>query len=105
MKHTGLAKESKKLSGSSRKTGSRRREATVRVALCLNKDGDCGDLHVGTLYAVIQNKEASSEGLLRIVDESGEDYLYPTEYFVLQRLRRSLANILSHRRRSGGSKE
>jgi len=34
------------------------------------------------VYRVVTDKEAAAHGLLRIVDESGEDYLYPKGYFI-----------------------
>ena len=39
------------------------------------------DLIFGKVYTVIADKEAEEEGLLRVIDESGEDYLYPNTYF------------------------
>jgi hypothetical protein len=34
------------------------------------------------VYRVLDDAQASRHGLMRVVDESGEDYLYPEEYFV-----------------------
>ena len=33
------------------------------------------------MYQVLFDRAAASEGFLRVIDESGEDYLYPAEYF------------------------
>jgi hypothetical protein len=38
------------------------------------------------IYTVLPDDEAAKEGYLRIVDESGEDYLYPESYFILLEL-------------------
>lgn len=35
------------------------------------------------IYRVLPDEEAEPDGDLRVIDESGEDYLYPAEYFVL----------------------
>lgn len=35
------------------------------------------------IYRVIGDRTAATEGLVRVVDESGEDYLYPKAYFVM----------------------
>jgi hypothetical protein len=35
------------------------------------------------LYRVLPDEEASREGLLRVVDDSGEDYLYSSHHFVV----------------------
>jgi hypothetical protein len=45
------------------------------------RPGDCEDLEVGKVYEVLPDPKAAKEGYLRIVDESGEDYLYPAERF------------------------
>jgi hypothetical protein len=55
--------------------------AAVRFAVCVANDG-CDDLSVGMLYRVLPDEAASAEGLLRVVDDSGEDYLYPAARFV-----------------------
>jgi len=52
-----------------------------RFAVCVAND-DCDDLTLGMLYRVLSDATASVEGLLRIVDDSGEDYLYPSGRFV-----------------------
>jgi len=49
--------------------------------LCV-KNEDCEDLELRKLYRVLPDSKASRDGYLRIVDESGEDYLYPKSYFV-----------------------
>ncbi|MDP8247018.1 MAG: hypothetical protein P9M00_02680 [Candidatus Tritonobacter lacicola] len=46
------------------------------------------------IYQVIADKRAEEEGYLRIVDESGEDYLYPESYFILVRLPRKAQQAL-----------
>jgi len=75
----------------SRATG---REATVTLALCVKKDDACGDLHLATLYPIVRDRTAAQEGMLRIVDDSGEDFLYPATYFERLRLRASLARSI-----------
>jgi hypothetical protein len=53
-----------------------------KFAVCVNAKGD-DDLRVWKLYRVLPDEDAASEGYLRVVDESGEDYLYPGTRFVL----------------------
>jgi hypothetical protein len=56
-----------------------------QFALCVeNKDSE--DLEKRKIYAVLPDEEAEKEGYLRVIDESGEDYLYPASYFVLVQL-------------------
>ncbi len=49
--------------------------------MCVRND-ECDDLEVRKVYQVLPDRKAAREGHLRIVDESGEDYLYPESYFV-----------------------
>lgn len=53
-----------------------------RFALCVNTSSS-GDLHRHTIYQVLPDEKAAEADYLRIVDESGEDYLYPASYFIL----------------------
>jgi hypothetical protein len=43
----------------------------------------CDDLSAGVLYRVLPDESADAEGLLRVIDDSGEDYLYPASRFVV----------------------
>ncbi len=52
-----------------------------RFAVCV-KNAGCDDLQIGKLYRVLPDAEAEAEGHLRIIDESGEDYLYPIKRFI-----------------------
>ena len=54
-------------------------------ALCIRSD-DSDDLEQQKIYQLLPDRTASREGYVRVVDESGEDYLYPAEYFVPVRL-------------------
>ena len=53
----------------------------TRLVLCV-ENRDCDDLEKGKVYAVLSDASAKRDGYLRVVDESGEDYLYPVSYFV-----------------------
>jgi hypothetical protein len=56
-------------------------------ALCI-ENRDCEDLEKRKIYQVLPDEDASKEGYLRVIDESGEDYLYPRSYFILIQLPR-----------------
>ncbi len=49
--------------------------------VCLRKDGFAASLEVRKLYPVIDDPDAEANKLIRVVDESGEDYLYPARLF------------------------
>jgi len=51
-------------------------------ALCI-ENKDCEDLEKRKIYEVLPDDEAAKEGYLRVIDETGEDYLYPKSYFIL----------------------
>ena len=54
-------------------------------ALCI-ENKDCEDLEKRKIYQIIPDEDAAKEGYIRIIDESGEDYLYPESYFILVQL-------------------
>ena len=62
-------------------------------ALCI-ENKECEDLEKRKIYRVLPDDEAAKEGYLRIVDESGEDYLYPESYFILVQLPREAQDAL-----------
>jgi hypothetical protein len=55
---------------------------------------DSVDLVLGKLYRLLPDRDAHSEGFLRVIDESGEDYLYPAEMFRVIRLPANVAERL-----------
>lgn len=57
------------------------KKTTGRYVICVRTEG-ADDLEVRKLYRVLPDDSASARGHLRIIDESGEDYLYPEEWFV-----------------------
>ncbi len=61
--------------------------------LCI-ENKDCEDLEKRKIYQVLPDDEAEKEGYLRVIDESGEDYLYPKSYFILVQLPREAQEAL-----------
>ena len=51
--------------------------------VCLINEGYHASLERHKIYRILHDPEAEKDGDLRIVDESGEDYLYPKDWFVL----------------------
>lgn len=56
--------------------------ADVQFAVCIRNDGYPASLELRKLYQVIADPDAEISGFLRVVDESGEDYLYPKAFFL-----------------------
>jgi hypothetical protein len=52
-------------------------------AVCINNQGYPASLELHKIYRVLQDENAARDGDIRIVDESGEDYLYPATNFVV----------------------
>ena len=57
-----------------------------KFLLCVDNEGYEASLEVRKLYEKIPDREAERHGQVRIIDESGEDYLYPSRFFALVRL-------------------
>ena len=52
-----------------------------KFVVCIKNDDYPASLEVRKLYALIPDSDAEQHGQIRIIDESGDDYLYPAEYF------------------------
>jgi len=57
-----------------------------KFLLCIDNEGYEASLEARKLYEMIPDKEAERHNQVRIIDESGEDYLYPSRFFVPVRL-------------------
>jgi hypothetical protein len=55
-------------------------------ALCLHEDEQGESLTLHKLYPVIADPQAEPHGYIRIIDDSGEDYLYSTKFFAMVEL-------------------
>lgn len=62
-------------------------------ALCI-ENKECEDLEKRKIYRVLPDDKAKKEGFMRIIDESGDDYLYPESYFILVELPREAQEAL-----------
>ena len=54
----------------------------VELVVCLDNSGHEAALERRKLYALLPDADAEAKGLLRVIDESGEDYLYPARMFL-----------------------
>ncbi len=52
-------------------------------AVCVNNSEYPASLELHKIYRVLPDEDAAQDGDLRIVDESGEDYLFPADWFVV----------------------
>ena len=69
-------------------------------AVCIRNDEYEGTLDLRKIYEVLDDRDAEPHDLVRVIDESGEDYLYPRDWFVPIELPQNLEEVileLSHR--------
>ena len=57
-------------------------DSTTSFVLCVTSGGYPASLEPRKIYQTLKDAAAEQRGLLRVVDESGEDYLYPSDLFV-----------------------
>jgi hypothetical protein len=61
------------------------RETEIQFAICIAGEAD-GDLDVWKVYRALPDSKAEEVDCLRVIDDSGEDYLYPKHRFVIVEL-------------------
>ncbi len=73
-----------------------RQNPTPQFAICINTD-DPDLLTPRSVYEILPDEHASKSNYVRVVDNEGEDYLYPTDYFVFvefpQAVQRTLLRV------------
>jgi hypothetical protein len=53
----------------------------MKWAVCVANDDHRASLEVRKIYRVLSDRKGEALGLVRVIDESGEDYLYPSAMF------------------------
>lgn len=59
----------------------KKKKPGISFVIGINNE-DCADLEPRRIYQVLPDEAAAADGCLRVIDESGEDYLYPQDYFI-----------------------
>ena len=67
----------------------------ARFAICVDNSEYPASLELHKIYRLIPDEEAKKDGDLRVIDDSGEDYLYPADYFLLIDIPRGTAQSLN----------
>ena len=65
-----------------------------QFAICINNCEYPASLELHKIYRVLPDKDAEQDGDLRVIDESGEDYLYPSEWFMKLELPAEVQQVL-----------
>ena len=59
-----------------------KKKVSRRYAVCIANKGNEASLERKRLYVRLRDRKAEADGLVRVIDEDGEDYLYPADWFV-----------------------
>jgi hypothetical protein len=97
MKRTALARKNSSSSGSL-KTDATRPVPRSRYVLCVRNEGYPASLEKLKIYRRIADNQSERHGLIRVIDESGEDYLYPGDFFKAIAIPKPIRRILSRAR-------
>ena len=65
-----------------------------KYVICLSNDGYAASLEVRKLYELIPDAKAEARHCIRIVDEDGEDYVYPEKMFMAMEVSELLSRAL-----------
>jgi len=74
----------------------RRKTLARHFAVCIDNRGYPASLELHKIYRVLPDEGAAEDGDVRVIDESGEDYLYPAERFVEVELPQTVRRSLLH---------
>ena len=69
-------------------------DSVSSYVLCIDDGGYPESLEVRKVYAVLPDDRAAANNFIRIIDETGEDYLYHAKYFVPIQVPPEAAKIL-----------
>jgi hypothetical protein len=64
-------------------------------AICINNSEYPASLELHKIYRILPDKTAQADGDLRIIDESGDDYLFPANYFIPIELPQTVVRVLN----------
>ena len=67
----------------------------MRHLVCVSNDGYRASLERLKIYVALQDRAAERAGMVRVIDESGEDYLYPKDFFEEVKVSAGLARAIA----------
>jgi hypothetical protein len=70
-----------------------KRESAHKFAVCVSNADYPVSLEMHKIYRILPDEDAATDGDIRVIDESGEDYLYPAEIVCRGRLTSSRGEI------------
>ncbi len=72
-----------------------------RFAIRIDNKDYPASLELRKVYRLLPDADAKKDGLVRVIDESGEDYLYPGDYFVTMDVPKPVEKVLGRAGRAG----
>ncbi len=63
--------------------------------VCVNNEGYEASIETRKIYRVLPDSQADALKMIRVIDESGEDYLYPADFFIEIKLPKPVIERLS----------
>jgi len=67
----------------------------MEFVVCINNTDYSASLEIRKIYRVLPDPKANNHQMIRVIDESGEDYLYPSRYFMVIELSEPLQQALA----------
>ena len=71
-----------------------------QLAVCISNEGYEESLELRKIYEILEDSKASQRVMIRVIDEEGEDYLYPQQWFLTIHLHENIEQAvleLTHR--------
>ena len=70
-------------------------ETAEEFAICVNNDGYPASLELRKIYPVLPDPDAAEDHLIRVIDESGEDYLFEADRFIIVQFPEAIERALA----------
>lgn len=67
----------------------------TKFVICVNNKDYSASLEIRKVYQVVEDSNATQHQMIRVIDESGEDYLYPNNYFISIELPKAVEEAFS----------
>ncbi|MBW4566900.1 MAG: hypothetical protein KME31_02415 [Tolypothrix carrinoi HA7290-LM1] len=67
----------------------------TKFVVCISNKDYPASLEIRKIYQIVPDYYAAQHQMIRVIDESGEDYLYPSSYFISIKLPKALEEALS----------
>jgi len=68
----------------------------IKYVVCVRNKGYPASLELRKLYETLPDTDAEGHGLIRVIDESGEDYLYPRDFFLPIEIPRTITHAFAN---------